>query len=136
METITIDRTTAPKWNARLATKRIYPKILVKTKDGGTKVDSWPLDLFAVVIERAGEQIVFPVTWPLPHRRPVFTDYRDCSTGMAGSTGLWGTRPVAKPGGKRRSLTPTGWKAEVRRFIGEAEAEKIVRFVKQGKPPL
>ena len=126
--------TAAPAWQASLATRRIYPRRLKKTEDGETKVVSMSVNLFYVILyRREDEEIIFPVSWPLPHGRLVFSDSRECLTGVAGSTGLWGTRPPSKPG-KRRTLTPTAWKEEVRRFIGEEEADWFVRFLSKGKP--
>jgi len=127
--------TAAPIWQANLARRRIYTRRLEETEDGETKVVSRPVNLFSVVLQRReGEEIIFPVSWPLPHGRLVFSDSRERSTGTAGSAGKWGTGPPSKPAGKRRTMTPTAWKAEVRRFIGEEEADKIVRFLIVGKP--
>jgi hypothetical protein len=134
MEAVNTPTTQAPAWRAGVAWRQVYPRRLVETEDGETKVKSWPLTLFYVVLERReGEQIVFGVSWPLPHGRLVFSDSRECSTGVTGSTGRWGTRPPCKAG-RRRTMTPTEWKAEVRRFIGEEEADRIVRFLSRGKP--
>jgi hypothetical protein len=131
--TVIAPTTAIPKWQARLAKRRIYPRVLKKNEDGETKVVAQPVSLFYVVLERReGEEIIFFASWPLPHGRLVFSDSRECSTGAHGTTGRWGTRPPSKAG-KRCTLTPTAWKEEVRRFIGEAEAEKIVRFLSRGK---
>jgi len=128
--------TAAPAWQASLSKWRIYVSCLEETEDGETKVVDRPVNLFAVVLERReGEEIIFPVSWPLPHRRLVFSDRRERSTGTAGTAGLWGTRPACKPERKCRTMTPTAWKAEVRHFIGEEEADRIVRFLIVGKPP-
>jgi hypothetical protein len=130
-----VSATTAPAWQARLARRRIYARHVEETEDGETKVVTRPVNLFFVVLERGdGEEIIFPVSWPLPYGRLVFTDRRERSTGTAGSMGLWGTRPPSKPGGKGHTLTPTAWKEEVRRFIGSEEADKIVRLLIVGKP--
>lgn len=62
--------------------------------------------------------------------RPLtFTDSREQQTGFAGSTGRWGTR-VASKRGRRQSLTPTAWIAEVARLIGTERAQEIVRLLK------
>src|SRR5690349_20187095 len=51
--------------------------------------------------------------------RPLtFTDPREADAGTAGTAGMWGTRPPSEPGGKRRSLTPRAFIAEVSRLIG------------------
>src|SRR5262245_20284326 len=130
MVAVNTPTTQAPAWRAGLAWRQVYPRRRVETEDGETKVESWPLKLFYVVLERGeDEQILFGVSWPLPHGRLVFSDSRECSTGVARSTGRWGTRPPSKPGGRRRTMTPTEWKAEVRRFIGDEEADQIIRFL-------
>lgn len=129
--------TASSAWRASLGYLRHYPRRLVETEDGETRVEALPLVQFYVVLDRReGEQILFAVTWPLPHKRLVFSDRRECSTGTAGSTGRWGTLPPSKPGGRRRTMTPGEWKAEVRRFIGEEEADRIIRYLSMGKPPL
>jgi hypothetical protein len=59
-----------------------------------------------------------------------FSDRRDCQTGIAGTTGLWGTRPplrVPRP----RSLTPNAFKLEAARLVGKERAEQILLEIKQ-----
>jgi hypothetical protein len=59
-----------------------------------------------------------------------FTDTPECETGIAGTTGLWGTRPpmrVARP----RSLTPNAFKVEAARLIGKERAEQILLELRQ-----
>lgn len=117
----------APTWRAGIAQRRIYVRRSVETPDGEIKEVSRPLDLLYVVLERReGEAIPFCVT--RPKGRLVFSDKRECSTGTAGSTGRWGTRPASRPG-PRRTLTPIAWVAEVSRLIGRERAEEIVRLL-------
>jgi hypothetical protein len=57
--------------------------------------------------------------------RITFTDKRDCQTGIAGTTGISGTRPplrVPRP----RSLTPTAFKVEAARLVGRERAEQLL----------
>lgn len=113
---MTASRQAAPKWQAGITVRRIYIKKTREIKDGETKDVSRPLDLLNVILERAeGESISFCVTHP--KGRLTFSDRRECRTGSAGTAGIWGTRPASNPG-KRRSLTPTAWMAEVSRLIG------------------
>jgi hypothetical protein len=126
--------TAAPAWQAGFTERRIYVRRLVETKDGEIKEVSKPLDLFYVILHRGeGECIPFCVCWP--KGRLTFSDSRECRTGTAGSAGLWGTRPPSQAG-KRRSLTPTAWVAEVSRLIGGERAWEIVRSLGGGKPRL
>jgi hypothetical protein len=87
-----------------------------------------------VVISRGCTAIRFRVN-RRDDRPLTFTDTRDEETGVAGSTGLWGTRPPSRPGGRRRSLRPTGFVAEVARLIGTQRATDIVQQVSIAKPP-
>jgi hypothetical protein len=59
-----------------------------------------------------------------------FSDSWDCQTGIAGTTGLWGTRPplrIPRP----RSLTPNAFKLEAARLVGKERAEQILLEIKQ-----
>ena len=118
-------------WNVGLLNKRLYLKYLVEDEDGELKKRSRPFDIVYVVLERGDTQIPFCLSYP--KGRLVFSDTRECLTGSAGSTGRWNTRPPTKAG-KRRTLTPTAWIAEVSRFIGTEQATKIARYLQQGKP--
>ena len=57
-----------------------------------------------------------------------FSDPRGRDSGIAGTTGIWGTRPalrVVRP----RSLTPTAFKVQAARYVGKERADEIVRQV-------
>jgi len=121
-----------PKWQANLYTRRIRPHRLVETADGEFKKAFWSMKLLYVVLERGEDEFIpFCVTWP--RGRLVFTDNRECWTGTAGTTGQWGTRPPSEAG-KRRTLTPTAWVAEVSRLIGTERAEQITGMLSRGNP--
>ena len=123
----------APTWLAGLSTRRIRPHRLVETPDGEIRTAFWTMELLYVVLERGkSERLVFGVTWP--KGRLTFSDSRECLTGTAGSTGQWGTRPPSAAG-KRRTLTPTAWKADVSRLIGAERADEIIRLLSRGIPP-
>lgn len=121
----------APRWQAGLDERRVYVKHRRRTADGETKTISRPLDLCYVILRRDDMKISFCIT--RPKGRLTFSDRRECLTGTAGSTGQWGTRPASKPG-KRRTLTPTAWVAEVSRLIGRDRAEEIVRKLGHSPP--
>jgi hypothetical protein len=58
--------------------------------------------------------------------RPLsFTDPRETLTGIAGTTGIWGTRAPLRAL-KPRSLTPTAFRAELARLIGAEKAGEII----------
>ena len=57
-----------------------------------------------------------------------FTDTRDGKTGIAGTTGIWGTRPAMRPS-RPRSITPSAFKIEAARFVGMERAEEILREI-------
>src|SRR5664280_505479 len=106
-------------WQAEICVRRIYVKSRVETDDGEIKIRSKPLDLVYVVLQRGPEFIPFCVC-----RRAsglTLSDRREELTGEAGTDGLWNSRTPQKPG-RRRSLTPTAWVAEVSRLIGTERA--------------
>jgi hypothetical protein len=75
--------------------------------------------------DRAGrEPIRFRVN-PSKDGRLTFSDPRGRNAGTAGTTGIWGTLPPL-PVSRPRSLSPTAFKREAARFIGEARASQIV----------
>jgi len=77
---------------------------------------------------RAGsERIRFRVN-PLKNGRFTFSDQRDRKAGTEGTTGMWGTLPAPRAS-RPRSLTPTAFKLEAARFVGEERAEETVREV-------
>jgi hypothetical protein len=56
-----------------------------------------------------------------------FTDTRDCQTGIAGTTGLWGTRPplrVPRPRSLRPNAFEIGSKSEIRADLSAEVAER------------
>ncbi len=59
-----------------------------------------------------------------------FTDTRDGKTGIAGTTGMWGTRPPMRPS-RPRSITPNAFKVEAARFVGMERAEELLREIMQ-----
>ncbi len=59
-----------------------------------------------------------------------FTDTREGKMGIAGTTGIWGTRPPPKLH-RPRSMTPTAFKVEAARFVGMERAEEILREITQ-----
>jgi hypothetical protein len=61
-----------------------------------------------------------------------FTDYREYNTGTAGTTGIWGTRPPQPPG-KRRSLTPTGFRYELIELVGEEQTARVIESLGERK---
>jgi hypothetical protein len=123
-------------WHAEVVTEYRCIPMDELTPWGDVVTKFYNIGTTFVVISRPGfDAIRFRVN-RRDDRPLTFTDTRDEETGVAGSTGVWGTWPPSKPGGRRRTLTPTAWKAEIRRFIGEAEADTFVRFLSKGKPPL
>jgi hypothetical protein len=54
-----------------------------------------------------------------------FTDYREQNTGTAGTAGIWGTLQP-QPAGKRRSLGPATFQAELARLAGAERAKEIL----------
>jgi hypothetical protein len=124
---------TSTKWRAEITERRIYVRRKEETTEGETKMTSRPLNLLYVVLERAeGDSISFCVT--RPKGRITLSDSRECFTGAAGTTGLWDTRPASQPG-KRRTLTPTAWIAEVSRLIGTKRAVEIIDSLREATPP-
>ena len=72
-----------------------------------------------------------PIDFPINHREGrgiTFTDPRDRGTGIAGVTGIWGTRP-APPVHKPRPLSPTAFRLELARLIGTEPAAELVQAV-------
>jgi hypothetical protein len=95
--------------------------------EDGEEVDMWlrVCDCSVDVFRPGGERIRFGVNRP-NDRHLTFTDPRDRTAGTAGTTGIWGTRPALRAA-RPRTLTPTGFKAEVARLIGAERADEIVR---------
>lgn len=114
-------------WNAILRKKprRIDDQ---HTVDGSSDEPFWVVD-YSVQLARQGcDPIVFPITYRRLDGsiRIRFCDQRECFTGVNGTQGMWGTREQKKPG-ISQSLTPEGWKSEVRRLIGSQRADEIVQ---------
>src|SRR5262249_43477188 len=105
--------------------RRIYVKVQEETPEGEIRVRSRPLDLHYVVLVRGEDCIPFCVR--RRKGRLTFSDRREQQTGVAGTTGYWGNRTPQKPGGRRKSLSPSAWVAEVSRLIGTEQAREIVR---------
>lgn len=84
---------------------------------------------FVVVFRGDCDSVYFRVNRPRSGGLS-FTDSRECKTGVAGTTGMWGTRPPMRAS-RPRSLTPTALKLEVTRLIGRERAEQIAREVTQ-----
>ena len=136
MTTVNAITTAAPAWQASRAKRPLLHNRWEKNDDGELALVLKVLMLYYVVLERlAGGKIIYSVSWPKPHEQLVFSDSRESSTGIAGSTGLWGTRSPAKPGGKRRTMNPRVWKQEVCRFISGEEADRIVAFYARRPDP-
>ena len=114
-------------WQADICERRIYVKQQVETDDGETKIRSKPLDLVYVVLQR-GEQECIPFCVCRRKSGLTLSDRREELTGAAGTDGLWNSRTPQKRG-RRRSLTPTAWVAEVSRFIGAERAREILRLL-------
>jgi len=57
-----------------------------------------------------------------------FSDICQQTTGIAGTTGIWGTLPAALAA-RPRSLTPTSLKREAARLIGAEKAEELLRAI-------
>lgn len=128
----TADANSGSGWRVRMGDRLAFVPAWIEKPDGTLKLGSKAINIFHVFLERGEEEFIdFIVTWP--NGRMVFTDTRECQTGTAGTTGLWGTRPASKPG-RRRSLSPLAWVAEVTRFIGKEEAERIVHQLRRGNP--
>ena len=115
----------ARQWEVGFAKRRIYVKKRVESPDGEIKIRSVPLDLLYVIVQRSEHEVI-PFFVSRRNGRVSLTDYREQMTGTAGSGGFWDTLPLPKPG-RRKSLTPTGWKAEISRLIGSQKAEDILR---------
>ena len=111
-------------WLASLAVRRVYVRRVVKQGSGPPEQVSMPIDLTYVVLTRGDDETI-PFCVTRPNGRLTFSDRRECSTGVAGSTGQWGTRQASQPG-TRCTLTPTAWVAEVSRLIGRERAEEVV----------
>jgi len=112
-------------WQAGISYRRVYVKQQVETDDGEIKSRSKPLDLVYVVLQR-GEQECIPFCVCRRKSGLTLTDRREELTGEAGTDGMWKSRSPQKRG-RRRSLTPTAWVAEVSRFIGAERAREILR---------
>ncbi|MFI5459012.1 MAG: hypothetical protein ACHRXM_26585 [Isosphaerales bacterium] len=99
-----------------------------RTAEGET-VDMWlkVWDCFVDVFRPGGERIRFRVNRPTD-RHLTFADPRERTAGTAGTTGPWGTLPALRAA-KPRTLTPTGFKAEVARLIGTERADEIIRLL-------
>jgi hypothetical protein len=82
--------------------------------------------LISIVLTNGLDQLSFNVTHR-KNRLPSITDGREATTGTLGTDGLWGTRDLAKRGGPRRSLTPSGWVVAVRNMIPEAKARQLLQ---------
>jgi hypothetical protein len=96
---------------------------LKATKEGETEVDFLRVSVSYVEIFLPGDD---PIRFRVNRRRGrslSFTDDRECFTGTAGTTGIWGTLPPA-PAGPSRSLTPTAFKRELARFIGRRRPKR------------
>jgi hypothetical protein len=124
----------AGQWQAELVTEYCCIPKQEKTPWGDTELKFYNVPMSYIVISKPGTDGVRFGVNRRPNRPLTFTDYREEHSGIAGSTGQWGTRAMNKPGGKRRTMTPTAWKEDVRRLIGEAEADNIVRYLMNGKP--
>jgi len=55
-----------------------------------------------------------------------FTDYRGEGSGTAGTTGIWGTLPPERAA-RRCALTPTAFRFELAKLVGEQRAEEIIK---------
>jgi hypothetical protein len=117
------------RWHASLVTEHRCVPMAETTPWGDPVVKFCNVAVSHVVISKPGyEGVRFRVN-RRKDRPLTFTDDREEHTGTARSTGLWGTRPPSQPG-RRPSLTPTAWIAEVARLIGRERAEEIVRQLK------
>jgi hypothetical protein len=87
-------------------------------------------DCFVDVFRPGCERIRYRVN----HRKGrciTFTDRREVLAGTAGATGIWNTGPAPRAG-RPRTLTPSAFRAEVARLIGDERAAEIVREHMEG----
>ena len=103
------------------ATGKPAPKVRIVKEVG--HVDEFFVDFDGP----AGGRIRFRVNM-LKNGRFTFSDPRERTTGTAGTTGIWGTRPAARLA-RPRSLAPTAFKLEAARLIGIERAEELLRAI-------
>jgi hypothetical protein len=120
------------RWQAEVVTMYRCIPMEERTAWGDPVITYRKVPVGYVVLSRpCGDEIRFRVN--LRKDRPIsFTDPREAMTGAGGTAGVWGTRPEQRPG-RCRSLTPSGFVAEVSRLIGTERAEEIVREVTREK---
>jgi hypothetical protein len=88
------------------------------------EIEVWVRECYVAFLHRGVERMGFRVN-PLKDGRFTFSDPRERETGVAGTTGIWGTLPPMRPA-RPRSLTPTAFKVEAARFVGKERADQIV----------
>ena len=121
---------TAGRWQAEIRVSRRKVPMAVEPvrRDDEPGVIIRHVRSYHVELSRPGCE---PIRFAVSRRkgRLTFCDYRELHTGTAGTTGYWGDRTPQEPGGRRRSLTPPAWVAEVSRLIGTDRATEIVRLL-------
>ena len=86
---------------------------------------------FVDFLRPGNDRIRFRVT-RLKNGRFTFCDRRGQDSGTLGTTGLWGTLPPL-PANGTRSLTPTAFKIEAARYVGNDRADEIVQQIKRSR---
>lgn len=120
----------APRWRATVEFRECCVPFEERVGWGQTEITFRKLSVPYVVLRHAsGDSICFRIN--IRRNRPLsFTDPREEKTGTGGSSGIWGTRPTERAG-RRRSLTPSSFIAEVSRFIGTERAVELVRLAQE-----
>ena len=132
----TVKSNSMPIWTADVKREPRFIPIAGRTPEGDVEetpqketgvsfIRVW--DCFVDVFRPGCKRIRFRVN----HRKGrciTFTDRREVLAGTADATGIWNTRPALRAG-RPRTLTPTGFQAEVARLIEAERAAEIVREI-------
>jgi hypothetical protein len=102
-------------------------KVDAGAQDDG-KLTVW--SLFVDFFRKDGTQVRFRVNY-LNNGCVTFSDSRDRVAGPAAMTGIWGTLPPVRAP-RPRTITPTAFRVEASRFIGQRRAKELVDALMKG----